>query len=244
MPAARRAGLQELQPARIHKTACPDCGVYFSSVATMRAHRTQKHKPATSAAASRPRTQQELRQDYMRFAVNGMPTCCFLRLGVQRVAVTSSINGALRNPNLHYLRQQYLPYPSPMIGLSRPRHPRRPMLMLPPFAFLLSLLKLLNIQTGDRLPQLDVHDTPDGHEDKGAQCGLESLQSSMPVRAVPYDGHDHAASSHGPRSLSSGDPERCLQESQGPKPCQCVKPLLLTCLAAGCVVDGVRRSLE
>ena len=76
--------------------ACPDCGLYFDSVTSMRKHRTQKHKPPAaehqrhtdeldnpvrpaSPKESINRSQQSLRLDFMQHALDGMPTCRYCR---------------------------------------------------------------------------------------------------------------------------------------------------------------------
>ena len=67
--------LCEVRPGT-RAVACPICGVYFHSLKTMKQHVTlTHHKQQPKTQAPPKRTQQQLRNDFMQHAVNGLPTC-------------------------------------------------------------------------------------------------------------------------------------------------------------------------
>ena len=55
---------------------CPVCGSYFPDTRTMRIHITQKHQVTYLKSSAGKRKQSQMRRDFMKHSVDGMPQCC------------------------------------------------------------------------------------------------------------------------------------------------------------------------
>ncbi|OLP80198.1 hypothetical protein AK812_SmicGene39423 [Symbiodinium microadriaticum] len=61
--------------ANVAPRACPHCGIYFTSVRTMRIHVALKHHDLITRTPVTPRSYATMRMEYMCHSVDGLPTC-------------------------------------------------------------------------------------------------------------------------------------------------------------------------